>query len=399
MNIPKEFIGEKIYHRIRKFGSIVGCTDLYVLIRFDNETCEQIPHKFQFPEIMFDERKLITTESKVILDFLATIKTDHTCLKCEKQVIDDLSLTSHHLCSACVSQMILCSECGKLFERDECVVDNYGEFLCKNCTQSTRFYCSHCNTLRPLSELIQSPYIPEKLKLCGDCIEWADYTSCSCCGEYVPEEMIEEIDGDKLCPQCMSTKTGRCHFCGKLTVLKDEDTAITCTECSRLIAHQKFIDTLDFSTLKIASIPFSTFKASKTLRLMSRLRHSYGTAPCDPAKEPIDILLIETYHGALVVCYDAPQNSKYLHQHGSTLTNLKKDGPYHLFNENTCSIKRKLPIPALGKTFFVWERPYRLNAQTQSDMDYGDRWEGADLVYEGNKYGDTSEFVILGFIK
>lgn len=399
MNIPKEFIGEKIYHKTLEFGSIVDYTNLYILVRFDNETCEQIPHKFKFPDIMFDDRKLITTESKVILDFLATIKTNHTCLKCGKQVIDDLSLNSHHPCSDCVSQMILCSECGKLFERDKCVNDDYGESLCKNCAQSTRFCCSHCNTLRPLSELIQSPYIPEELKICGDCIEWTDYISCSCCGEYVPEDIIEEIDGDNLCPQCRENQTGRCHVCGELTVLKNTDAAITCTECSRLMAHQEFIDTLDFSTLKIASIPFSTFKESKTLRLMSRLRHSYGTAPKNSDNEPIDILLIETHNGALVVSYDAPQNSKYLHHYGCTLTTLKKGGPYHLFIGNTCRTKRKLPVPALGKTFFVWERPYRLNAQTHSDMDYGDRWEGSDLVYEGNKYGDTSEFVILGFIK
>lgn len=399
MNIPKKFIGEKIYHKTLKFGSIIDCTDLYILVRFDNETCEQIPHKFQFPDIMFDNRNLITTESKVILDFLAMIKTNHTCLKCGKQVIDDLSLNSHHFCSVCVSQMILCSECGKFFERNECVTDDYGESLCKNCAQTTRFYCSHCNTLRPLSELIQSPYIPEEQKICGDCIEWMDYISCSCCGEYVPEEIIEEIDGYYLCPQCKETQTGRCHICGELTVLKNVDAAITCTECSHLIAHQEFIGTLDFSTLKIASIPFSIFKASKTIKLMSRLRHSYGDAPKDKTKEPIDILLIETYHGALVVCYDAPQNSKYLYHYGCTLTTLKKEGPIHLFSGNTCVIKRELPVPSLGKTFYVWERPYRLDAQTISDMDYGDRWEGQALVYEGNKYGDTSAFIILGFIR
>ena len=81
------------------------------------------------------------------------------------------------------------------------------------------------------------------------------------------------------------------------------------------------------------------------------------------------------------------------------MTILKKEGPFHLFSGNTRTIKRELPLSSLGKTFYVWERLYRLDAQTISDMDYGDRWEGQDVVYEGNKYGDTSAFIILGFIR
>lgn len=399
MNIPKELIGEKVHHRILKYGSIVDCTDLCILVRFDNEVCDQKPHKFPFPDIMLDERNLMTTDSKVINDFLTINRANHTCLRCGKQVVSDLSLSSHHLCSDCVSQMVLCAECGNLFEQDECIRDHSGKSLCKDCAQSTRFYCSHCGTLHPLSELIRSQFIPKKFKICEDCIEWTDYVPCTCCGTYASEEIIKEIDGVRLCPQCAKQKTGQCHICGELTVLKDTDTTITCTECERLISHQEFIDSLDFSTLKIESILFSTFKTSKTIKLMSRLRHSYGDAPTDKSREPIDILLIETYHGALVVRYDAPQNSKCLHHYGCTLTTLKKDGFIHLFSGNTCVIKRELPISSLGKTFYVWERPYRLDAQTISDMDYGDRWEGQDLVYEGNKYGDTSAFIILGFIR
>lgn len=399
MNIPKELIGEKVYHKILKYGSIIDCTNLCILVRFDNEVCNQKLHKFPFPDIMFDERNLMTTNSKVINNFLATNKANHTCLGCGKQVVSDLSLSAHHLCSDCVSQMVLCAECGNLFEQDECTRDYYGKFLCKSCAQSTRFYCPHCEALHPLSELIYSPFMPKEFKICEDCIKWTDYVRCTYCGTYASEEIIKEIDGDRLCPQCTKQKTGQCHICGKLTVLKNSDATITCTECKRLISHQEFIDGLDFSTLKIKLILFSTFKTSKTIKLMSRLRHSYGDAPKDKSKEPIDILLIETYHGALVVCYDAPQNSKYLPRYGCTLTTLKKDGPIHLFSGNTCVIKRELPIPSLGKTFYVWERPYRLDAQTISDMAYGDRWEGQALVYEGNKYGDTSTFIILGFIR
>ena len=49
-------------------------------------------------------------------------------------------------------------------------------------------------------------------------------------------------------------------------------------------------------------------------------------------------------------------------------------------------------------TFHIWERPYCLCAQTVSDMNYGDRWEGTELVWEGNKYGDTTRFFIIGYL-
>ena len=80
MNIPKELIGEKVHHRILKYGSIVDCTDLCILVRFDNEVCDQKPHKFPFPDIMLDERNLMTTDSKVINDFLTINRANHNSI-------------------------------------------------------------------------------------------------------------------------------------------------------------------------------------------------------------------------------------------------------------------------------------------------------------------------------
>lgn len=399
VSIPKELIGEKVYHKTLKHGIIVDCLDSYILVKFDNESSKQEPHRFQFPNIMFNEQKLMTTDSSIVNDYISTYRANHTCSKCGKCVIEDLSLSSHHLCSNCVPKIVVCAECGKCFTQDKCIKDCYGETLCKECVKSTRFYCSCCKRLHPLSELIQSPFMPKELHICDSCIESDDYIQCTCCDTYVPKEIIEHIDGYMLCPKCKKLFTGQCSICGKLSFLGNSDTETICRECKRLILHQKFIDNLDFSKLKIESISFSTFKTSKTIKLMSRLRHSYGNVPQDEDKLPIDILLIETYYGNLVVCYDAPESSKMLYHHSCTLTTLKKDGVLFLFNENTCTVKRELPVPYLNKTFYVWERPYLLYAQTASDMDYGDHWEGSELVYEGNRYGNTSKFIILGFVR
>lgn len=41
-------------------------------------------------------------------------------------------------------------------------------------------------------------------------------------------------------------------------------------------------------------------------------------------------------------------------------------------------------------------KPFAFNAQTFYDMDYRKEWNNGDLVYEGNNYGDTTKFYIVG---
>jgi len=52
-----------------------------------------------------------------------------------------------------------------------------------------------------------------------------------------------------------------------------------------------------------------------------------------------------------------------------------------------------------GKNLKLWETPYILEAQTDYDKDYRKEWKNGYLEYEGNEYGDTSEFYIIGCLE
>ena len=74
-----------------------------------------------------------------------------------------------------------------------------------------------------------------------------------------------------------------------------------------------------------------------------------------------------------------------------TATELKKQEG--LWSKPEIMFEIKLANGSVAKIF---EKPIRFNAQTYDDMDYRKEWEGGDMVYEGNNYGDTSTFFIVG---
>lgn len=47
----------------------------------------------------------------------------------------------------------------------------------------------------------------------------------------------------------------------------------------------------------------------------------------------------------------------------------------------------------------IWKHPFRLKAQTFSDMNYGNEYRWGELIVEGNRYGDTSDFYVIGELK
>ena len=167
-----------------------------------------------------------------------------------------------------------------------------------------------------------------------------------------------------------------------------------------LLKYYAYIDSLDFSQLKTRQISFDKFKSGNTKILMGRLQHYYEPV-FSPAKdidtESFDVLLLNTAHGKLVVMYIIPEEFKSLALYGCTLTSLKRKGYLHLFFGGTTKELPEKKTTPLGQ-FHCWERPYELRAHTEADEDYGDIWNGDKLVRAGNKYGDTSKFLIIGYI-
>ena len=52
-----------------------------------------------------------------------------------------------------------------------------------------------------------------------------------------------------------------------------------------------------------------------------------------------------------------------------------------------------------GKYLNIWEKAVQIRAMTYYDQDYRKEWHGDWLSYEGNNFGDTSDFYIIGTVK
>lgn len=80
-----------------------------------------------------------------------------------------------------------------------------------------------------------------------------------------------------------------------------------------------------------------------------------------------------------------------------TFTNLKKKGVTYwqekCFHEDFTKIQL-----SNGETLKLWKTPYLLYAVTNYDKDFRKEWCDGYISYEGNEYGDTSTFYIIGCI-
>ena len=111
---------------------------------------------------------------------------------------------------------------------------------------------------------------------------------------------------------------------------------------------------------------------------------------------------------SIVVTYRIPDKYKvYTNIRGAEFTlseyKKKKYKNLHMYNDSKEeNVAFEMPFDESDK-IKIFKKPYIMKAQTKFDMNYGDRyyWLSGELDYveEGNKYGDTSEFVVIGFIE
>lgn len=157
--------------------------------------------------------------------------------------------------------------------------------------------------------------------------------------------------------------------------------------------HKSFAENIDFDSAQIKRISFRNFKQQRSIDLMSSLAHC-----AQRGWEPIDFLLIsDDFYRSFIICYDVPSTSHGLPQYGCTLTQLKRMGTSHLLDGRTCKIGSSVFVPRFNEKFHIWKRPYLIRAQTHNDTNYGNYYEDGYL-HEGNQYGDTSSFFILGWV-
>lgn len=389
-----KIVGEYVNHKAFGRGRIIKSTSTYFVVRFKTKTNANFDCKYIFPDVFLDNQMLVTTDSELIKSYLIK-RSDQICSKCGAFVSYKLLPKQHMLCKQCFKKMVVCRVCKQLVEKNDCVKDKYNYIVCKKCKKKQEFCCSNCKKILPIWDRVESSYIPKDRPLCHDCADSMGYILCDICHEEFPEESEVRLNSFIMCPRCAEPRIAYCSRCGKLTHKTDNGQEPLCDDCERFKKYHKYVNMLNFEQLKIKVISYNILCNSRTTHLMSQVRAS---ADKNPKADSIDILLVETSNGALVICYDSSDNFTHLCSSSRTLSRLKKNGISHLFHEKTCKVYSQRFVDVFNKVFYVWEYPYGLRAQTVYDRDYGNRWEDGSL-YEGNYYGDTSNFLILGYIK
>lgn len=188
-----------------------------------------------------------------------------------------------------------------------------------------------------------------------------------------------------------------CCICQNTIEQQSDNNINMCYECETLKLYIDYILSIDILEKECVTISTSRLKHINTTHLMSRLRHCYGSNPVDENNKPVDVLYIDDFLEEYVVVYDIPYRFINMPRYGSTLTKLKQKGFSFLRYGDTCEESICVDLNE-EYSFHIWRYPYLLKARTISNMNYGDRWEAGVCVEEGNKYGDTSRFYIIGYI-
>lgn len=390
-------IGESVQHKTFGHGIIIGFSGVNVIVKFGTDKDSDI-HAFPFPEIFNDARKLLTSDSTKLNMIVMQETKSHICEKCGRHSVNITIAAGKNQCPECLKKLVKCTNCGQLFELENCIcLSEYPKkYQCKTCYDKTHFVCSICNEFCNLDYAILSPYINDGMPICDSCAE-NEYTRCKVCNVWMPVDIAMHVEFYNLCPSCAKEKVTTCLICGEQMIIGESNSNQICYKCEDKKSYIDYILSLDICSMKGEFYSFYSFKQMKTLKIMSRLRHCYDRISSAPTDASFDILFLNTFNGDLVVIWKMPDQFKYLRQFGCTLTHLKKIGYNHLFDNKTCVVKKVVVLPN-NKNFHIWESPYHLSAETIADRNYGDRYNGDDLVEEGNKFGDTSDFFIIGYI-
>ena len=176
--------------------------------------------------------------------------------------------------------------------------------------------------------------------------------------------------------------------------------------------YYAYIEGLHISQLRSQLIWLS----SKTISspIMTRLRHRHYADVVDTFIEnPIDILFLRftwkryTLLDLAVIYADPVTKEIVTHLYGEktftgdngiTFTGLKKSRAWEWKDIEKSRLGSPLQIDE-SRSLQLWERPYNLYAVTEYDKDFRKEWKDGFLEYEGNNYGDTSEFYIIGSVQ
>lgn len=144
-----------------------------------------------------------------------------------------------------------------------------------------------------------------------------------------------------------------------------------------------------------------------TRDMMTRLKRGYYTKENYTYKKGKCILLGETEHyvdyyiinhryillysGRLNISFKPPIYTSF------TATEFEQNG--HIYNPPLKNKSSDMIIILNNQKIRLYDNPIQLCGQTYDDMDYRKEWYNGELEYEGNNYGDTSDFYFVGEIE
>jgi len=264
--------------------------------------------------------------------------------------------------------------------------------LCEKCFNERFFVCDSCGEIMYKEDRCLSRIVPKSKKWCVDCVE-----SCKLCGKKFKRTDLLLYKGKYLCKNCKDNRIKQCPNCGREFGQKRINSKY-CEACRFQIIHKKNLRNIEFDQIRYLEFGFAHLLDSSTRKLMSRLNNT-----CED--DPFDILFVPYYEGQfpqLVIVHESSNlfDKKSLSKviDSCTMTEFKKGTLFFDLIHNEYPIFAKIKWNKKLNIHF-WKFPLHLRAQTYGDMDYRKEYCYGDLVYEGNNYGDTSDFYIIGVLK
>lgn len=400
-----DVIGARVTHSNPQFGngSVVEIKGNHIIVKFDNLPDNKT---FQFPNIFTQLRKM-TTENKKLLHLINELTKKYTCNICGKYDTEiSFDLDEKMICNECKKKLVRCELCKKTIIPDEAkVISKWfsSAYQCKKCYYRSHFMCVSCKKWFDIEEKAKTKHISD-VPICNDCAS-EKYDLCYCCNTYMPSSYFSQIGLGLLCQDCSETHTKKCSICGNYFYFYEGEKKTLCYSCEANEEYNHYLLNLNYNEFTYKKISFVQLRNTKTVPLMSKLRYTHDEivkSNKNGDDKPFDLLLIGDYHCTTnnyvnyVVIYEMPRRFHNLYSNSSKISTIKKEGwfSYKIGGE----IGEKTNIEIDGGFLCIYNKPFRIQAQTYQDQLYGDIYYGDELVFAGNNYGDTSDFWVIGYI-
>ena len=408
-----DILGSHVLHKTFGRGEIVGLQDNRILVVFNNTKAGIRKSIFLLPESFLGVSPFLQAEEDTLASYInGVVFGEFTCHFCKKQVSAKVLLNEKHLCSECSKYASICKSCGSLVDtRSSKYTTNHGR-LCMDCYSKLYFSCCICgNTYeRGLHNPAHGKSIPENEKWCYSCALNNELMLCRGCNLFFSMDSLTRVEGIEYCDSCLSNFTAICSKCGVRTVCSDKSTKpVLCRSCAKISQYKEIFANIDFTKLRVCRENVYSLEKNPTTVTMTMLHSSkwlnevvHGDKK-PPDRPYYDVLLISGLYYypdmELVVIYgDCIRHLIPGAFKSSTMTVFKQERiamnllymKHDILQSTKCSD---------GRIFELWQSPFRLRAKTDYDTFYGKEWHGRYLVYEGNNYGDTSDFYVIGMLK